>query len=68
MTTPRPLARWQPGQSLTPRPWQVTTTIGNTRTTQQLHATTAAEAILAGLELAGPQAQLVACLREGEWA
>ena len=32
----------------TPRPWQVTTLAGNSRTTHQVEATTAAHAILSG--------------------
>ena len=64
---PFPLGFPQDAYPLRPRPWQVTTKIGNSRTTHQLEATTAAKAILAGLELGGPRCQLVACLREGEW-
>jgi hypothetical protein len=52
-----PLAFPQDRHFLRPRPWQVTTTTGNSRTTHQLEATTAAAAILAGLELGGPHLQ-----------
>ena len=63
-----PLSFPQGSYPLTPRPWQVTTLAGNSRTTHQLEATTAAAAILAGLELGGPNCALVACLKVGEWA
>lgn len=63
-----PLSCPQYNYPLTPRPWRVTTTTGNSRTTHQLEATTAAAAILAGLELGGPNCALVACLKEGDWA
>jgi hypothetical protein len=46
----------------------VTTTIGGKRTTHQVEATTAAKAIFGALELGGANSQLVACLKEGEWA
>jgi len=52
---------------MTPRPWAVTTTDGRRRTTHLLEAVTAAAAIQSALELAGPGARLVACLRGGEW-
>lgn len=65
--TPFPLSMPQCRFPLTPRPWRVTTTTGNSRTTHQLEATTAAAAILAGLELGGPNCALVACLKDGDW-
>jgi hypothetical protein len=70
MPQPRrfPLSRPQYGYPLTPRSWRVTTTIGGKRTTHQVEATTAAKAILAGLELSGANSQLVACLMDGVWA
>ena len=48
---------------LTPRPWRVVTTTG----TVDVEATNAASAILAGLELTGPGAALIRCLRQGDW-
>lgn len=63
-----PLSCPQYSHPLASRPWRVTTTTGNNRTTHQLEATTAAAAILAGLELGGTGCQLVACLKDGEWA
>jgi hypothetical protein len=45
------------------RPWRVTTTQG----TVEVMAATLQHAILSGLELAGPGACLVRCVREGEW-
>ena len=46
-----------------PRPWRVATTRG----TLDVEATTAAQAILSALELAGPRARLIGCVRVGEW-
>ena len=43
-----PLPFPQGRSPLTPRPWQVTTLAGNSRTTHQVEATTAAHAILSG--------------------
>ena len=43
-----PLHLPQDSYPLTPRPWQVTTLAGNSRTTHHLEATTAAQAILTG--------------------
>ena len=48
---------------LAPRTWRVVTTTG----TVDVEATDAANAILAGLELTGPGATLVRCLRQGDW-
>jgi len=62
-----PLSAPQSRFPLTPRPWQVTTTIGGKRTTHLVEATTAANAIFSALELSGANSQLVACLRGGEW-
>ena len=45
------------------RPWRVTTTLG----TVDVMAATLQQAILSGLELAGPNASLVRCVKEGEW-
>ena len=63
-----PLSYPQHRYPLTPRPWRVTTTTGISRTTHQVKATTAADAILAGLKLGGTGCQLVACLMDGVWA
>ena len=63
-----PLSMPQSRYPLIPRSWQVTTTIGGKRTTHQVEATTAAKAIFGALELGGANSQLVACLKEGEWA
>jgi hypothetical protein len=46
-----------------PRPWRVATTLG----TVEVEATTAAQAILSALELAGAKARLIGCVRVGEW-
>jgi hypothetical protein len=46
-----------------PRPWRVATTLG----TIEVEATTAAQAILSALELAGSRARLIGCVRVGEW-
>ena len=46
-----------------PRPWRVATTRG----TLDVEATTAAQAILSALEMAGPRARLIGCVRVGEW-
>ena len=46
-----------------PRPWRVTTTNG----TVDVDAYTAALAILAALELTGPNSSLISCLRHGDW-
>jgi hypothetical protein len=46
-----------------PRPWRVATTLG----TVEVEATTAAQAILSALELAGAGARLIGCVRVGEW-
>jgi hypothetical protein len=46
-----------------PRPWRVATTLG----TVEVEATTAAQAILSALELAGSRARLIGCVRVGEW-
>jgi hypothetical protein len=46
-----------------PRPWRVATTLG----TVEVEATTAAQAILSALELAGVRARLIGCVRVGEW-
>ena len=57
-------SRLQPtGLPPAPRPWRVATTLG----TVEVLAATAAQAILSGLELAGPRAQLIGCVRAGEW-
>ena len=45
------------------RPWRVTTTLG----TVEVMAATLQQAILSGLELTGPKARLVRCVKEGEW-
>lgn len=52
---------------LIPRQWAVTTTDGRRRTTHLLEATTATTAIQSALELAGPGARLVACVRGEKW-
>jgi hypothetical protein len=67
MTIRQPLHHMRPGFPLTPRPWSVTTATGCLRTTYQIEAITMAAAICSALELAGTGAQLVACLRAGEW-
>jgi hypothetical protein len=63
MTTRQPLHHYRPGYPLPVRPWRVTTTQG----TVEVLAATLQHAILSGLELAGPGACLVRCVREGEW-
>ena len=45
------------------RRWRVATTSGTVR----VMASTLQHAILSGLELAGPNASLVACLKDGDW-
>ena len=55
------------GYPLPVRPWRVTTAIGTSRTTHEVMASTAAQAILSALELGGVGCGLVACLRDGEW-
>ena len=62
-----PLHLPQDRSLLTPRPWQVTTLAGNSRTTHQVGATTTAKAIFGALDLVGANSQLVACLKQGEW-
>lgn len=59
------LDRWQreAEQRVWRRAYRVTTTQG----THTLMARTPADAIRTGLELAGPGAQLLSCLQEGEW-
>lgn len=68
MTIRQPLHHTRPGFPLVPRPWAVTTQAGSVRTTHQVEAVTMAAAIQGALELAGTGAQLVACLRDGEWS
>ena len=48
---------------MTMRPYRVTTT----HRVITVMARTPADAIRSGLELAGPGAQLLSCLQEGEW-
>ena len=49
------------------RPWRVTTQVGTRRTTHEVMAATAAQSIVSALELAGPGARLIGCVRGGEW-
>ena len=63
MTIRQPLHHQRAGYPLPVRPWRVATTLG----TVEVLAATAAQAILSGLELAGPRAQLIGCVRVGEW-
>lgn len=59
------LERWQreAEQRVWRRAYRVTTTLR----TITVMARTPADAIRSGLELAGPGAQLLSCLQEGEW-
>ena len=59
------LDRWQreAEQRVWCRPYRVTTSLGSAT----VMARTSADAICTGLELAGPGAQLLSCLQEGDW-
>ena len=56
-------ALYQPMPSPTYRPYRVTTSMGAVT----VLARTLAAAIVIGLELTGPSAQLLSCLQEGDW-
>jgi hypothetical protein len=59
----QPLHHQRAGYPLPVRSWRVATTRG----TLDVEASTAAQAILSALELAGPRARLIGCVRVGEW-
>ena len=67
MTIRQPLHHQRAGYPLPVRPWRVTTAIGTRRTTHDVMAATAAQAIVSALELGGVGCGLVACLRDGDW-
>ena len=50
-----------------PRPYIITTTLNGQTATHHMQSTKPAPAISAAIELHGPGATLVSCLREGEW-
>lgn len=50
-----------------PRPYLVTTALNGEMTTRPIESTTMPSAISSSLELHGPGAVLVKCLRDGEW-
>lgn len=50
-----------------PRPYIVTTALNGQSTTHRVESTTMPTAISSSLELHGPGAVLVTCLRDGEW-
>jgi hypothetical protein len=63
VTIRQPSRLRHPSWGLLPATWRVITTNG----TYEVMATTLANAILSGLELAGRDAQLIRCERLGEW-
>ena len=63
----QPLHHQRAGYPLPVRPWRVTTQAGISRSTHEVMAATAAQAIVSALELGGTGCELVACLRDGEW-
>jgi hypothetical protein len=67
MTLRQPLHHTRPGYPLPVRPWRVTTAINGRRTTHEVMAATAAQAIVSALELGGTGARLIGCVRDGEW-
>ena len=67
MTIRQPLHHQRAGYPLPVRPWRVTTAIGTRRITHEVMAATAAQAIVAALELCGIGCKLVACFTDGEW-
>ena len=67
MTIRQPLHHHCAGYPLPVRPWRVTTQAGTSRTTHEVMAATAAQAIVTALELGGAGCELVGCLRDGQW-
>jgi hypothetical protein len=50
-----------------PRPYIVTTALNGQPMTHRINSTAPATAISSSLELHGPGAVLVTCLRDGDW-